>query len=356
METELVGPEKLEEALADWGRLEAQNPGLTPFNTADWGRVWLQSWDHAASPMILRVHDRGVVAGIVPLAIRRVRGLRILGMIGKEPGDYWDVVAAPENQAEVARAAGHELQRRARAWDLGILSCFPVESRALEGFAASGLRIHHRPAVRSPAIRLPSSFDEYLRTLPGSRRRNLRQHLNRLDQGDVTVREVRDTGEVSGVMSRWRELRVRQWRETGRQLNPSHAEDRFYGFMVQAASILLARGVTSLWEVSYGDRLAGVYLNFCDQRSFYWYLGGYEPELGRLGVGKIVIAATLRSSIEAGREWYDFTRGEDRYKYWYGAQDRLLDSLIVGHDRPRSRLVAAAAQMASRHRARGSGS
>jgi CelD/BcsL family acetyltransferase involved in cellulose biosynthesis len=355
MDVELVAGPDLESTLRDWEALQASDPELTPFSSAAWARAWLEHWPGPLEPWVMRIRDGERVAGIAPLAVRRVRGLRVLSMIGKEPGDYWDVIAAPNDRVRVAEAVGAELGRRAGAWELGILSCLPVGSPTLEGFARAGLRIFRRPPIRSPAIPLPSSFEAYLGTLPRSRRANLRRHLKRLDQGEVVIQEVRQPGEIPDAMNRWRELRARQWQSTGKQINPSHLEDAFCAFMVDAATRLLESGQTCLWQVFHDSRLAGVYLNFCDHRAFYWYLGGYEPDLAGLGVGKIVIAANLRASIQSGREWYDFTRGEDEYKYWYGAQDRLLDSVIVGHPAARSRLALGAARAASRYRSRRSG-
>jgi CelD/BcsL family acetyltransferase involved in cellulose biosynthesis len=355
MEVELVAAEDLADALHDWERLQASDPDLTPFNSAAWARAWLEHWDRQIQPWLMRVRRGDQVVGIVPLALRRVRGARILTMLGKEPGDYWDIIAAPADRPGVAQAAAAELGRRSRAWDVGVLSCLPVGSDTVAGLDRGGLSIFRRERVRSPAIRLPSSFDDYLRTLSSNRRGNLRRHLNRLDRGEVVVRQVQQREQVPEVMRSWRELRIRQWHDTGRHLNPTHAEERFYRFMVEVAIALLEGGFTALWQVFHRDRLAGVYLNFCDKRAFYWYLGGYEPELAALGVGKIVIAATLRASIEAGREWYDFARGEDSYKYWYGAEDRLLESVLLAHGGARSRVASAGAQALSRYRERRSG-
>ena len=149
-------------------------------------------------------------------------------------------------------------------------------------------------------------------------------------------------------MRTWRELRARQWRAMNKRLSPEHEEERFYVFMVEAARRLIDRNLAVLWEFSHKGRVAGIYLNFADASSFYWYLGGFEPQLSALGLGKIAIGATLRESIAAGRLRYDFTRGEDLYKYWYGAQDRLLASVVIGHGRARSRLALGAARVLSR--------
>lgn len=352
MDIELLGTSELSRAYPDWERLHGLDVLATPFNSPVWARIWLEKWDPECEAFVLRVLEDGRTVGIVPLAVRRRWGVRWLITLGKEPGDYWDILAAPEDRLRVATAAGQELLRRRGSWDTGIINCLPPGSRTLDEFAAAGLRRFVRPPIPSPAIRLPDSFEEYLRGLSKARRSNLRRHLDRLDRGDVRVRELRDVGEVPATMTRWRELRERQWQARGRQISSLHQQEHFHRFMAAAASGMLEAGFAVLWELLVGDAVAGVYLNFADDRSFYWYLGGFEPEYARLGLGKIAVAATLRASIEAGRRWYDFTRGDEGYKYWYGAQDRPLDSVVLGHPGVASRSALAAARMVSAYRDR----
>jgi CelD/BcsL family acetyltransferase involved in cellulose biosynthesis len=352
MDVELVAAADLDSLFQDWERLYRADDLATPFNSPWWGRAWLEDWDPGAEPWLMRVHESGRVAGVAPLALRRTRSVRILSMVGKEPGDYWDVVAAPGDRERVAAAVGTELVRLRRRWDASVLSCLPPESPTLQGFEASGLRIFRRTPIASPALALPETFEAYLSSLPSSRRQNLRQHLRRLDSGEIGLREVSGAAELSEVMQRWRDLRSRQWSGMGRQITPEHEQDRFHRFMLNAVARLLDARLAVVWELSREDCVAGVYVNFADDRSFYLYLGGFDPRFKALGLGKIAIVASLRTSIEAGRRLYDFTRGDDAYKYWYGASDRWLASVVVGHRRPRSRLALAGAQVLSAYRAR----
>ena len=352
MEIELVAAADLDAAFDDWDRLFRLDDLATPFNSSAWGRAWLEHWDRGGEPWLMRVRDGDRVAGIAPFALRRVRGVRLLGTVGKEPGDYWDVIAAPADRERVGLAVGAELARRRDHWDAGIISCLQPDSRTPECLEAAGLRVLRRPHVRSPALHLPPTFEEYLQSLPRSRRGNLRRHLRRLDRGEVTIREITDAAQVPTAMSRWRELRARQWRASGERMTPLHAGDTFHRFMVEAVTALLDQRLTALWELVHDGRVSGVYVNFADARTFYWYLGGFDPDLSRLGLGKIAIAASLRTSIEAGRRLYDFTRGNDAYKYWYGAEDRMLASVVLGHRMPRSRLALTAAGVLSRYRDR----
>ena len=352
MRAKLVGGAGLAAALDEWESVHAADPVATPFNSPGWARAWLRHWAGRARPWVLVVHDGARVAGIAPFTLQRFGPLRVLGMLGKEPGDYWDVIAAPADRAAVSAAVAQELVRRRSEWDAGILSCLVPGSATADALAAAGVRIMHRPDVACPAIALPGTWEAYLATLPRGRRGNLRKHLRRLDDGAVQLREVRDASELPAVMARWQQLRELQWDERGRSINPVHRTDRFRAFLLAAVGELVPAGKALVWEFRVDGELAGIYVNFVDARSFYWYLGGFDPAYSALGIGKIAIAAGIRQSIECGRERYDFTRGPEPYKYWYGASDRQGPSLVIGNTRPWSRAALAGARAENARRTR----
>jgi CelD/BcsL family acetyltransferase involved in cellulose biosynthesis len=345
VQVDVVGADGFADVRADWGRLARLDPRATPFLSAEWAAAWLADWEPRGDVWIMRVADAGEVRGLVPLVVHRRSGARVLGMLGKEPGDYWDVVASEADRPAVATAAALELGRRRSGWDLGILNCLEPDSPTPGALAAGGLRLLHRRAVPSPRIALPASFDAYLASLPAKHRSNLRKHLRKLDGGEVRRRIVTAPDDIRSTMAGWRELRRRRWNAATRDINPEHEQDSFNRFMTEVACTMVPAGTATLWEFQHEDAVAGVYLNFQDERAFYWYLGGFDPDLARLGVGKIAIAAGIRESIDAGRATFDFTRGPDRYKYWYGAVDEPLQSLVVGHDGLRSRAAVAGARV-----------
>lgn len=355
MRVELVRGVEIESTLGDWSVLYAADPAATPFVSPGWARAWIHHWATRAEPWVLLVHDGPRLAGIAPLSLQRVGPLRVLGVLGQEPGDYWDVLAAPPDRAAVSAAVARELVSRRVEWDAGILKCLVPGSQMDGALVAAGLRIMRRPDVACPAIALPSTWNEYLAMLPRGRRGNVRRHVRRLDEGDVVLREVRDAAELPETLIRWQELRQRQWDTRARSLNPTHRTERFRRFLLHAVQALIPAGQALVWEFSVDGHVAGIYVNFMDQRSFYWYLGGYDPVHTSLGIGKIAIAVGIRHSIRLQRERYDFTRGGEAYKYWFGATDRDARSIVVGNSRLRSRGALAGAHVVNARRQRAAG-
>jgi CelD/BcsL family acetyltransferase involved in cellulose biosynthesis len=272
--------------------------------------------------------------GLAPLRSQRLLGLRLLRVNG-EPGDYWDVLARPECRTAVEEEIGLELQRRQREWDVLVVSQLPHGSSTAGALKDAGLRAVHRSAVPCLGIMLPDSFDAYLATLPTNRRTNLRRRLRNLDEGELELR-VPAVPELPAAVERWQALRVRQWAAMGKRISREHTTPRFRGFLVEVMTELVPAGRALVWEFVRGEEVVGSFINFCDRRAFYQYLGGFAPEHGHLAIGKVATALGIRSSIAAGRSCYDFLRGDEPYKYWYGAIDRLSPTVVLTGSRVRS--------------------
>jgi CelD/BcsL family acetyltransferase involved in cellulose biosynthesis len=336
MDVDVLGRRELPAVLADWDRLHSKDDRATPFTSPGWAQAWLDEWEPSVDAWIVCVRDRGEVVGIAPFAMTRRGPMRVLRTVGQEPGDYWDIVAEPALRERVAAAVGSTLDKRRNEWDAALIRCLPADSSTLRSFAGAGLRIVSRKPVISPGFALPATFDAYLGSLPGKRRSDIRRHLRWLDDGKVQLRDVRAPAEVPAAILRWQDVRSRQWRERGREIARSHETERFRRFMTASAQRLIPPGHVRIWEFWAGERMLGSYVNYVDERSFYSYLGGFEPDVAHLALGKIATVASIRSSIEEGRSYFDFARGPEEYKYWYGATDRVLGAAVVGHRGPRS--------------------
>jgi CelD/BcsL family acetyltransferase involved in cellulose biosynthesis len=332
--------DEIEPLVPAWERLFAADPEATPFVSPGWARAWWAHWAESSwRPWILVAEDAGEVVGLAPLVLRRRGPLRILRVMGEEPGDYWNVLARPDVQAEVVSSVVDELERRRGQWDALVLKRLPQGSLTESAVTSSRLALRCDEPERYPVLDLPGSFDAYLASLSKSRRSNLRRHMRRLDDGELELRDVDDPAALPGAIDRWQRFRVEQWKAMDKPLDPEHAGDRFRDFTLDVARALVPQGLCRITEFARAGRPVASYVNFADDRSFYWYLGGFEPGVASLGIGKIAIGEGIRSSIAAGRRRYDFLRGAEEYKYWYGAADRTSPSILLHSRRPRSRVA-----------------
>lgn len=127
--------------------LHAADRQATPFTSAQWCRSWFEHFAQGARPWVLVARQHGRAVGLAPLAVRSRGALRILTMAGKEPGDYWDVLAEPALRAPVTAALADAIVRRRGAWDVLSLDCLPPGSPTPSALRRAG----------SPAMPVPRS-------------------------------------------------------------------------------------------------------------------------------------------------------------------------------------------------------
>ncbi len=334
----------------DWEQLFADAVNATPFSSPGWAAAWWTVWGDSVEPWLVLADGGTGLSGLAPLVITRHRGLRVLRPLSGDLADYWDVLAAPDQLLSVSAAIAREIAARRREWDVLVLHGLRDGSAVGPALEDAGLMVREPPATVCPGIELPAGFDEYLSRLPSQRRGNLRRHLRRLDEGEMELREVEDPDEIEHVIGRWHQLRSEQWDAAGRDIYRLQRGEPFRRFMLEAARSMVPAGLLLLWEFRHRDEVAGVFVNLVDRDAFYWYLGGFDPGLARLGIGKIAIGHGIRSSVEVGRRYFDFGSGDEPYKYWYGAGDQAAAVLLAGTGSPRSRLALLTAQTARRLR------
>jgi len=322
----------------EWEALFAEDPLATPFSSVQWAQAWWTHWADEAEPWIVAVREADRLVGLAPLLLRRRGPFRTLHEIGRAPGDYWDLIAAPGRRPEVAAAVAAELRRCRSGWDLLLLDSVYSEDLP-QALLEHGTRTRSRAPVVSVELPLPDDFDSYLATLPSRRRSNLRKHLRRLDEGEFELVPVAPA-DLPGAVEEWHETRARWWSERNLELDRLHAGTAFRDFTLDAALALLPAGMLEPWQLLRAGQPVGVCLNLVDNRAFYVYLAAFDPEIAKLGPGKIQIGHAIRTSIAAGRSLFDFTIGRDDYKYWFGGVEVERPRQMVGTSAPRSRAAA----------------
>ena len=340
----------LDPLLPEWDELFQADPEATPFSSAGWARAWWPHWSGRSDPWIVTVRDGDRLVGLAPLVATRRGPFRVLTELGRPPSNYWSVLSLPAARADVSAAVAGAVRERSGEWHALLLGGLPLGSELEAALRAAGLRVRARRPTPYPGMELPGSFEEYLQSLPRKRRKDLRRHMRRLDDGHLVLRDVTAPAELRTAIDRWQKIRVRWWESRGKDMDPEHASTRFRDFMCDMVVALVPQGLAQVWEFAHDGEVVGVEVNLMDARRYYSWMGAYAPEVAHLGLGKLAIGESIRASIEAGRAYYDMMVGDEEYKYWYGATDRYCRWIMVGSRRPASRAALAAGALAGRVR------
>lgn len=185
-----------------------------------------------------------------------------------------------------------------------------------------GIAFFAEEADRSPFLRLPESFDDYLGQLDKKERHELRRKLRRAGEAEprLSFRVTGTAEELSRDFPSFLELHRRSHPEKRRFM-----DDRMAEFFREVAQGFFSAGWLRLAFLSgAGGDIASAFQIETD-RALLLYNSGFDPEAGgRMSPGMVLLARCVEDAIGRGLKEYDFLRGRERYKYDLGGQDRIV--------------------------------
>ncbi|MBI2460234.1 MAG: GNAT family N-acetyltransferase [Candidatus Rokubacteria bacterium] len=283
-----------------WNGLLARSATDVPFLTWQWQTAWWEAFGPGPLALFV-VRDGETPIGLLPLYGLEAGGRTVLRLVGEE--EIWKALLPSL------------LELR---WDLLDLHCLPAASPSLQllpGLArAWGLAVEVEREERCPVVELPESWEAYLARLSGKDRHELRRKLRRLETRQARTSALTTPAAVAAVLDTFLGLHRKSKAGKARFMDA-----RMEGFFRAVALAFARAGWLALWILWVEGRPAASLLCLDYGSRVSLYNSGFDPEAARLSPGVGLIAASIRDAIGRGRRRYDFLRGEEPYKYGFGA-------------------------------------
>jgi hypothetical protein len=329
----------------EWQDLLHSSASNVVFMTWQWQSLW---WRHFGAPDGCQLHllvirdTGGALVGIAPLFVAleplpparpytprvpRPTGegppLRIVRMVGNiEVADYLDVICPPHRLAEVWGVVLDYLLAHRDQWDV-------IDLHSLPGFSPSwqvlpdvvgrrGLQAQVFPEDVCPVLPLPDSWDSYLMSLKKKDRHELRRKVRKLEgRDDVRWYLVprRNHDAMTAKMRTFLDLHRKSGAEKARFMDP-----RMQGFFLDMADSLIDTDWLDLAILEIGGEPASAYLSYHYGDRLYLYNSGYDPKFAAYSAGVALLAYRIHKAILQGIKYFDFLRGDEPYKYDFGAR------------------------------------
>jgi CelD/BcsL family acetyltransferase involved in cellulose biosynthesis len=328
--TDLSGFDALAE---EWNDLLKRSAFDTLFLTWEWQRTW---WEHLGEGdlfLITMRDDQGHLAGIAPLyrtvSASGERKLNIVGCV--DVSDYLDIIVAQGYEKEVYGALLDYLDSAEMAgWDAAELCNVPEISPAHQALAEMAVKHGHefRTVVEDvcPVIDLPATWDEYLASLDKKQRHEIRRKMRRIErEADVHWYIVDQDRDLAEEIEAFIELHQKSSADKG-----DFMDEQMKGFFRAVADVLQPPGWLQLAFIEVDGPKAAAMLNFDYENTILVYNSGYDPQRhGHLSTGIVLLAYCIQHAIELGRARFDFLRGDEPYKYRFGAKDTKVYRLVI---------------------------
>ncbi|MFZ5909348.1 MAG: GNAT family N-acetyltransferase [Chloroflexota bacterium] len=315
---------------AAWNALLAESITDVPFLRYEYLDAWWNTrgggeWPQAKLALVSASENRQLV-GIAPLFLAEHEDRPKLLLLGSiEISDYLDLIVRPNDLPRFLPALLDAFASSyPPAWGGFDWYNLPEASPTLPALRAEsarrGWRFREEIYRPTPYIPLPGDFETYLSSIDKKQRHEIRRKMRRAEESSQEVRWYIVTDETT--LDAEAEACCRLMAQ-----DPAKQ-----AFLTQTMRSQMKATIHAAFKAGYlqlafmevdGQKAAG-YLNFDYGGRIWVYNSGLDQGFRELSPGWVLLAHLLQWANEHGRREFDFMRGDEEYKYRFGAVNRRV--------------------------------
>jgi CelD/BcsL family acetyltransferase involved in cellulose biosynthesis len=300
----------------EWSELADHCPDSTPFQDPDWLIPW---WRHLGQGDLwfLSFRENGTLVGAAPFFIQNQHVL----IMGSGVSDYMDCICEPSARSELKTALAEHLTSTTRCLQECHFQQLRPGSLLLEMETPERWASRVFDEVPCPAINIDDARD-LQRCIPRSMLQRLDYYaarLSRLGPWKIVRADERTFPVLFDAL-----VTNHQARHAARNELGAFSDDRSCTFNREAAAGLLAKGSLRLYGLFFEGKFSASLYAFQKNETLYFYATGFDPRFSKLDLGLIIIGEALKRALQEGVRTFDFLKGNERYKYEWGARDQPM--------------------------------
>jgi CelD/BcsL family acetyltransferase involved in cellulose biosynthesis len=299
----------------EWSRFAASLPDLTPFQLPAWLLTW---WRHFGSGQlhvfIFRSGD--AIAGIVPCFRHEWEGKRQITLIGSGISDYLEPGIAAGHDPAVLEMLAAQLGQD-HSWEVcnwqdlnanSVLSSLPL---------ARELAIAVEPDMECTEARIRGSFEKWWNGRPHGLRRNVRRYLEKarsIGEPEFRVTAKAEPELIEALIT----LHAARWERTGS--SGMVVANRSHRFLREIFDRFSCADLLRLFSLRFQGKIVAVICSFPYRNKLFSYLSAFDPAYETFGFGRLLLYHSFRYTFEQQYKAWNFLRGNEPYKFDWGAE------------------------------------
>lgn len=310
----------------EWLSLENEGHIPTVFQTYDWIETWWKHLGFRGKKLILAAYDGNELMGITPLytsrmSLKGIPFMNVMRLMGAGESDYQAFILKKDREEVILLALLKHLKDV--KWDIFWLSDVHTETATnqliTDVLKKSGYHFVYQEHTPCPYIKLPETFEIYLKTLSRNSRRNLTKYCNRVEKLEgLSYGKIEKVEDLSEAMKTFFHLHESRWQKVGQK--GALAENEVKEFHLEAASRLFR--YLDLKQLKLNDRVIATTYSYDFNGSRGVYLPGMDMEYKYYSLGYVMMAYGIKDAIFCGLKEFDFMRGNEEYKYHFTKTQR----------------------------------
>lgn len=320
-----------DELKTEWNALLDESISHVPFLRYEYLCNWWQTRGGGEWPVgselaiVSALGADGRLAGIAPLFRTEHAGHPALLLLGSiEVSDYLDFIVRPADLPVFLSGLLPFLAQNVPGWqalDLyNLLDSSPSLVALPQAAAALGWRFAGEKLEHSPYIPLPGDWETYLAGIDKKQRHEIRRKMRRAEDSEAPVNwsVTSDPAALEADAETFLAL-MAQDPEKAAFLTPAMREH-----MRAVMRCAFEMGCLQLAFLNIDGKRAAAYFNFHYLDRLWIYNSGLDRSFGEFSPGWVLLGNLLQWANENGIREFDFMRGDEEYKYRFGAIDRFV--------------------------------
>jgi CelD/BcsL family acetyltransferase involved in cellulose biosynthesis len=171
-----------------------------------------------------------------------------------------------------------------------------------------------------------ADIEAYLATLGKKERHEIRRKVRRAE----AIGEIRmvDSGDPIADLEGFIDLHQRRWGADG-LFPPTPGGDQSRVMFRRLFELFGTDGPLGMTQLWVGDRHVASGVHFETRDALLYYNAGIDPDARELSPGVLLTYSYVRRALDHRLRRMDFMRGDEPYKYEWGAVDEPIQRLLV---------------------------
>jgi CelD/BcsL family acetyltransferase involved in cellulose biosynthesis len=321
----------------EWNALLLKSASDVPFLRHEYLTTWWQTlgggeWQSGDLYIVTGRQADGSLVGIAPLFFSHNRSgepaLLLLGSI--EISDYLDFILPVEHISSfMEELFAHLAGPQAPAWSVLDWYNFVDSSATLPAAQEAAKRRNWsftlEPLQHCPYIPLPGNWETYLASIDKKQRHEIRRKMRRAET-EFEPTHWYIVQDEAGVESGIEDFMSMMAQDPAKNCFLTEAMRAQFRASIKAA---FRAGWLQLSFLEINGQKAASYLNFDYNNRLWIYNSALNFTYREYSPGWVLLGNLLKWANDNKRQHFDFMRGDEDYKYRFGAVDRRVVRVIV---------------------------
>jgi CelD/BcsL family acetyltransferase involved in cellulose biosynthesis len=323
---------------AVWNNLLQSNGSENSiYLTHEWVSTWWKHFGEGKKLNILLIEREKQIIGIIPLIRNEYRvglfKLHTLESMGAFNSNFVGLIP-PQNGEEVITALlSYLVDELKKSNSIIMLKEVPEDSRFL------GLLRRHAPVFSeyvfveekvttlAPYILLPTTWDEYFRSLSRKRQQDLRRGLRDSQKTHGFEFRICADGELNNRLGEFFDLHQSRWRSDN--INGMFSDPKMKEFYRDLATLLLKKNWLNFSYLAASGEMTSAVYGYMYNSKMYPSTAARDLRYAEYGVGHLHYMFLIKYAIEKGLREFDFLKGDEPYKFYWAKAARKYTRVMI---------------------------